>query len=81
MTCFINLGLNKGRGRFLNFSDTPPSRKKIVFTCLAQNVNRTSLDYVIKVYLVKIILLLIGQGSTPLLTVGWTYLLILRQHI
>ncbi len=35
------------------------------FTCLALIANRTFLDYVIGVYLVKIILLLIGQGSRP----------------
>jgi hypothetical protein len=43
-----NLGLTKGRGGFVNFSDAPPSEK--IFAIFAVNANPTELDYVIGVY-------------------------------
>jgi hypothetical protein len=51
-----------GRGRFL---DNPPLEN-----CLAVNANPTSLDHFIRLYnwsMVNIFLLIIGQGSRPLL--------------
>ncbi len=55
--------------------------QKFFFVFLAVNANPTLLDYVIGVYLVKIIVLLIGQGSMTLLSIGWMNLKILRRHI
>ncbi len=49
---------NKGRRRFLNFSDAPPT-EGVIFIFLAVNAYPTPLDYDIGVYFVKILLLLI----------------------
>jgi hypothetical protein len=51
------------------------------FLFLVVNANPILLHYVIAVYLVKIFLLRIGQGSRPLLPIDWRNLLILRRHI
>jgi hypothetical protein len=73
----LDLGLKKGRSKFLNFSDTPTLEKNtLVF--YAFHAIPAPLDHVIGVYLVKVILLLIGQISRTLLLIGWTNLLLLR---
>jgi hypothetical protein len=56
-------------------------KKIIIFIFLAVYANPTLLDYVIGANLVKFFLLLIGQGSRPLLHIGWGYLQILRRLI
>ncbi len=64
---FVDMnGLNKGRSRLFNFLDIPPLRNFF----LAVNANPTPLDSVLGVYLVKTLLLRIGQGSRPLLRIG-----------
>jgi hypothetical protein len=61
----------------LNFSDAPPPEINIFYAlCLAVNEKPTLLDYVLGVYLVKIILLRIDQAKAA----GWTTLQILRRH-
>jgi hypothetical protein len=61
----------------LNVLDASPLGKN-VFIILAVIANHSSLDY--GVYLVKIILLVIGQGK-PLLSIGCRNMQMLRQHI
>jgi len=47
----VDLGLRKGREKFLNFSDDPIPEKEI-FVFLAANAKPTPLDYVSGVHLV-----------------------------
>jgi hypothetical protein len=49
---WVNLGLKKGRGRFLNFSDAPLKEENIFSIFLAVKAKPILLDYVIGVYLV-----------------------------
>jgi hypothetical protein len=63
------LGLNKGRGRFVNFFRCS-SFRNFFFIFLAVNANPTALDYAIGVYLVKILLLFTGQDNRPVLPNG-----------
>jgi hypothetical protein len=88
------MDLNMGRGKFLYFSHSPPPEKiELIFIhfsgktelffyiFLAVIRNSTSLHQVIDVILVRTIWLLDGQGSKPLLPVGWRNVQILRRHI
>ncbi len=52
------------------------SRKKKYFLYFS-----SPLDYVISMSLVKILFLLIGQGSRQLLSIGWKNFLFLCQHV
>ncbi len=72
LQAWVNIGLNKGRGRFIIFSDALHPEKDL-YSC--DNGDRsTTLDYVIGVYFVNIIFLLIGKDTRPLLPIGWTNL-------
>ncbi len=52
--------------------------KKNILVFHAFNAIPTPLDYVIRVFFVKVILLLIGQISRTLLLIGWTNMLLPR---
>jgi hypothetical protein len=72
----------KGPRRDFKISRCSSSRKKIfLYILLGVNANLPPLDYVISMSLVKILFLLIGQGSRLLFSICWKNFLILRQHI
>jgi hypothetical protein len=66
----------------IEFANRPANRRQarseeeISLTLL---INRKLLDYDSGVYFVKIILLLIGRGDSPLLPIGWSNLLLIGQ--
>jgi hypothetical protein len=62
-----------------NFS-CAPLQKINIFIFLTVNEKPTPLNSIIGVYLVRIILLLIGQGSRPMFPIGWTNVQIRRCH-
>jgi hypothetical protein len=68
-----------GRGRLLSFSDALFQEFVIIFLVIII-ANSTPIYYVPGVYLVKIILLLIGQGSRPLLCIDCTNFQIIRRN-
>ena len=62
----VNLGRNKGRGRFLNYSDAPhPQKDSFFIYILAIIATSTLLYYVIGVYFVNVIFHLIVQDTRP----------------
>ncbi len=81
---WLVLGLNRGRGHFLNFlvaSMILLYNAKSVF--LAVNASLRWLNNVSGVYLVQVSLILIGQRGIryqPLLPIGWRTVQIVRQR-
>jgi hypothetical protein len=67
----VYVGPKKGCSRFLNLSNSHPSEKNIKIFLYCFLLMPTMFDYAIGVYLVKMFLLLIGQGSMLLLYIGW----------
>jgi hypothetical protein len=57
LTCIDDVGLNKGRSRFLKVSDA-----FVFFLYFCTYANLIKLDHVIRMYLVKILLLIVSQG-------------------
>jgi hypothetical protein len=66
-------------GRAVNFLDAPALEKNILYLCFPVNANPTRLRHGFRLNLVYIFLLIAGQGSRPLLPIGWEKLKIPRR--
>jgi hypothetical protein len=77
---WIDLGLKKGGKRVLYLSDAHSSQNFVLYFSHGKCESHSAC-LVIGLYLVKILLLLIGQGSRPLLPIDLRNLQILCQHI